>query len=67
MPSISASFSFDFSFLSRAMARFSTSNWVIFRMVSSISSGILSASMRSLAAASSMRSMALSGRKRSAM
>jgi hypothetical protein len=45
----------------------SISAWVILRWTSSISTGMLSISMRSLEAHSSIKSIALSGRKRSAM
>ena len=56
-------FSLGSSF-SRLMASRSISSWRIFRSMVSSSSGAELISRRSLEAASSMRSMALSGRKR---
>ena len=52
---------------SRSIACFSISSWTMRRSISSISVGLESISMRSLDAASSIRSIALSGRKRSVM
>ncbi|GBD30265.1 hypothetical protein HRbin32_01368 [bacterium HR32] len=57
----------DAGSVSRRSASRSISNCMIRRSISSSSAGLLSISIRSLAAASSMRSMALSGRKRSLM
>ena len=54
----------SFSFLSPC---FSISSWAMRRRISSTSVGIESISMRSRLEASSTRSMALSGRKRSVM
>ena len=65
--SILASRSRDALSFSLERAWRSISSWTIRRSISSISTGTESISMRSLLAASSMRSMALSGRNRSAM
>ena len=65
--SISASLSFDPSSLSRRIPSRSISSCFIFRSTESSSSGIESISMRSFDAASSIRSIALSGRNRSGM
>ena len=53
--------------VSRFMASRSMANWRILRSTSSSSTGRLSISIRSMLAASSTRSMALSGRNRSVM
>jgi hypothetical protein len=65
--SISATRSFDSFVFSFSSAFFSISSDMIRRSISSIAVGTESISVRSFAAASSTRSMALSGRKRSVM
>ena len=67
---LAISFFIDFSFwlsFSLLIASFSISNCMIFRSTSSNSSGLLLISIRNLEAASSIKSIALSGRKRSVM
>ncbi len=65
--SIFSNRSFEARSFSRFSACFSTSSCSTRRWTSSISAGTESICMRSRAAASSTRSMALSGRKRSVM
>ena len=63
----SARRAFDSSSSSSLSAASSISSWMILRSTTSISVGIEPISVRIMAHASSMRSMALSGRKRSVM
>ena len=65
--SISSSRAFDFSSVSRVRACRSISSWRISRSRTSISCGRLSISIRIREAASSIKSIALSGRNRSVM